>query len=220
MTVTLTLTGIVSLGTVTVASVTTPFTEVQDCLNGATAITPDINGGTVDGITSLTVTASGTATLSQATTIARNGGTPSVLTMQGADSGNEGAEVRMEGAATYATVYIDRFQDNLRFFRTDAIAGVTEIIIGSNASSGGDLNLRTENDIEIDGALNHDGSTVGFYNGTPVTQYATTGTLTGFTAGVGTGVNNESTFTGDTGSTAYTISDLVRALKLVNLIAS
>lgn len=61
---------------------------------------------------------------------------------------------------------------------------------------------------------------LGFFNTTPIAKYATTGTTTGFTAGVGTAVNDDSTFTGNTGSTAYTIGDIVRALKLYGLLTS
>lgn len=60
---------------------------------------------------------------------------------------------------------------------------------------------------------------IGFWGVTPVTQYATTGTTTGFTANASANtLFNESTFTGDTGATAYTISDLVKALKLCGII--
>lgn len=62
--------------------------------------------------------------------------------------------------------------------------------------------------------------TIGLYGTTETIQYATTGTTTGFTAGAGTTVVSGSTFTGNTGATAYTIGDVVRALKLIGLIAS
>ena len=74
--------------------------------------------------------------------------------------------------------------------------------------------------IEIDGALNHDGLTVGFHGATPTVQYATTGTSAGFTAGGGTTATHLSTFTGNIGSTAYTVGDIVRCLKLNGLMAT
>lgn len=61
---------------------------------------------------------------------------------------------------------------------------------------------------------------LGFYNATPVVQQSSTGEVTGFTAGSGTGVNDDSTFTGDTGSTAYTVGDIVKHLKTLGLIAA
>lgn len=58
------------------------------------------------------------------------------------------------------------------------------------------------------------------FNATPVVQPATTGTATGFTAGAGTAVNDQSTFTGGTGSKAYCISDIVLALKQLGIMAA
>lgn len=51
-------------------------------------------------------------------------------------------------------------------------------------------------------------------------QFATTGTSAGFTAGVGTPATSTSTYTGGTGSTAYTVGDLVLALKTSGQIAA
>lgn len=59
-----------------------------------------------------------------------------------------------------------------------------------------------------------------FYNSTPVVQPSTTGETTGFTAGGGTNVTDSSTFTGNVGSTAYRISDIVKHLKNLGLIAN
>jgi hypothetical protein len=51
-------------------------------------------------------------------------------------------------------------------------------------------------------------------------QQSGTGETVGFTAGSGTAVNDDSTFTGNVGSTAYRVSDVVKALKNHGIIAS
>ena len=61
---------------------------------------------------------------------------------------------------------------------------------------------------------------LGFWNAAPVPQYATTGTLTGFVAGAGTTMTHESTVTGDNGTKAYTLGDVVRALKAAGIMAA
>lgn len=63
---------------------------------------------------------------------------------------------------------------------------------------------------------------IGFWNATPVVQPASTGTTTaGFTANASANaVFAESTFTGNTGATAYTISDVVKNLKTAGLLAA
>jgi hypothetical protein len=59
-----------------------------------------------------------------------------------------------------------------------------------------------------------------FWNSTPIVQPNTTGTTTGFSAGSGTTVASASTFTGNVGATAYTIGDVVNALKNLGLMAA
>lgn len=61
---------------------------------------------------------------------------------------------------------------------------------------------------------------LGFWNATPIVQPSSTGETVGFTAGGGTAVTDDSTFTGNVGATAYRISDIVKALKRAGLIAS
>lgn len=61
---------------------------------------------------------------------------------------------------------------------------------------------------------------LGFYNKAPVAQQATTGTVTGFTAGASTASKVDSTYTGNTGSAAYTVGDIVLALKNLGLMAA
>ncbi len=61
---------------------------------------------------------------------------------------------------------------------------------------------------------------IGLYGATPVAQQATTDTVDGFTAGSGTAVKDDSTFTGDSGTAAYTIGDIVLALKNLGILAA
>ncbi|MGE4102878.1 MAG: glycosyl hydrolase family 28-related protein [Pirellulales bacterium] len=80
----------------------------------------------------------------------------------------------------------------------------TKVEIGTVAASSTTFTTRI--------AILNDGK-MGFFGATPVAQQAGTGEATGFTAGSGTGVNDASTFTGNVGSTAYRVNDIVKALK-------
>jgi hypothetical protein len=59
-----------------------------------------------------------------------------------------------------------------------------------------------------------------FFNATPITQPSTTGTTNGFVANTGSTVTNASTFTGNVGTSTYTIGDVVYALKQLGLLAA
>jgi len=61
---------------------------------------------------------------------------------------------------------------------------------------------------------------LGLFGVNAVVQPATTGTTTGFTAGAGTAVDSAATFTGGTGAAAYTIGDVVLALKQLGVLAA
>lgn len=61
---------------------------------------------------------------------------------------------------------------------------------------------------------------LGFFNATPVVQQNTTGTVTGFTAGSGSTAKDDSTYTGNSGATAYTVGDVVKALKALGFLAA
>lgn len=89
----------------------------------------------------------------------------------------------------------------------------TDISVGD----GNNINLGSTTGTKIGLATSQK---LGFYNATPVVQPNTTGTTTGFTAGSGTAASSASTYTGNTGSTAYTVGDIVNALKKVGLMAA
>jgi hypothetical protein len=57
-----------------------------------------------------------------------------------------------------------------------------------------------------------------FYGVAAVTQRTAAGVTTGYTAGASTAVTIDGTFTGNVGATAYTIGDLVAALKALGFI--
>lgn len=69
-------------------------------------------------------------------------------------------------------------------------------------------------------AISKSGGTVGFYGATPVAKHSTTGNVTGFSAGVGTASKSDSVWAGSTGSTAYTVGDLVTALKKLGILTA
>jgi hypothetical protein len=59
---------------------------------------------------------------------------------------------------------------------------------------------------------------VGFYGTTPIAKQTATGQTAGYVTGVGTAVLADGTFTGGVGATAYTLGDIVKALKNLGLI--
>lgn len=96
---------------------------------------------------------------------------------------------------------------------------------GAGNNNGGALNLYGGDKVNsgVEGAVNvalNAASLLGFHGATAVAQQATTGTTTGFTAGSGTAANDDSTFTGNSGTKAYTVGDIVLALKNYGLLAA
>lgn len=95
-----------------------------------------------------------------------------------------------------------------------------DFIIVSDSSGGGMTHLQPWGITALSFSTSGESPKLGFFATTPVVQPDTTGTTTGFSAGSGTAVLEGSTFTGDTGSTAYTIGDIVLALKTLGLLTS
>lgn len=61
---------------------------------------------------------------------------------------------------------------------------------------------------------------MGFWNATPIVQPSSTGETTGWTSGGGTAATSTDTYTGNTGTKAYTLNDVVKHLKTMGLLAS
>ena len=61
---------------------------------------------------------------------------------------------------------------------------------------------------------------IGFFGKAPVARTDSSGDVTGFVAGSGTASKSDSKWAGASGSTAYTVGDIVTILKAYGLIAS
>jgi len=113
---------------------------------------------------------------------------------------------------------------------TNLLGGNLTIVAGAGASAS--AGLAHGGDIKIDGGQGYGtgnqgavlinatrtNGLLGFFKA-GVAQQAGTGETVGFTAGSGTAANDDSTFTGNVGATAYRISDIVKALKNYGLLA-
>jgi hypothetical protein len=60
---------------------------------------------------------------------------------------------------------------------------------------------------------------IGFFNATPAAQQTAAALTTGTSGGSGTALHANATITGNVGSTAYTVGDIVKALKTLGLLA-
>lgn len=122
------------------------------------------------------------------------------------------ASIHLTGAANYVTVIGDKF---LMYYDGAVFREICRSNTGDTTfGEGQDLVFGTTTGTKIGTGATQK---LGFYGATPVVQYATEGTVTGFTAGGGTAVKDDSVFTGDFGTRAYTIGDIVLCLKTCGL---
>jgi len=93
-----------------------------------------------------------------------------------------------------------------------------KVVLGKDLDISGDhdLIIGTSTGTKIGTATSQK---IGFFNATPAPQQSTTGTTTGTTGGSGTALHTNATITGGVGSTAYTVGDIVKALKTLGLLA-
>jgi hypothetical protein len=109
-----------------------------------------------------------------------------------------------ESSNSYLKFVTTNSGEKIVFGKDVDVSGDHDIIIGT--STGTKIGTATSQKI-------------GFFNATPVVQQNGTGETSGITGGSGTTVHTNATFTGNVGSTAYTINDIVKALKNLGLLA-
>lgn len=81
----------------------------------------------------------------------------------------------------------------------------------SNANAAGIEQVLNQN--PEGGTIGKTAAILAGFHGAAVIQHASTGETTGFAAVGGTNVDSNDTFTGNVGSKAYTLNDVVKALK-------
>lgn len=111
-------------------------------------------------------------------------------------TGNNGAQLRLEGDTYWGSVEVESGGA-----MTFELANVGQ-------------NFHFKDGMLVDGGLGLWGASV------PSQQYNIEGTTTGFVAGSGTGMNDDSTSTGGVGTKAYTFGDVVACLKELGAMAS
>jgi len=131
---------------------------------------------------------------------------------------NNGAIIRWEDTATRMTIGTNLAGAEIRFV-TAAFATALSI------NSSGNLVFADAKNIIVNATTGTQIATaasqkLGVYGVTPVIQPAGTGETVGFVAGAGTAVLDDSTFTGNVGSTAYNLNDTIKALKQFGLMAA
>jgi hypothetical protein len=193
---------------------------------GTLATLNTVNNGNWSG-TALAVANGGTGATTAGAALTALGGQPLDATLTALAALATGADklAYSTGTDTFAQADFTSFARTL-LDDADAAAGRTTLGVGTGDSptfagltiaDAGNIVLATGTGTKIGTATTQK---LGFYNAAPVAQYSTVGTTTGFTAGLGLAVLADSTFTGNTGATAYTIGDVVRALKTLGLLAS
>ena len=168
-----------------------------------------------------------TSTSSNALTVGANGTTNPALNVDAsASSAATGINIVSAAASSGVAIVVLSSTTNEQL-KIDA-KGSGKITLGTTST--GNIELKRNTDISAKniitdtstGTIIATGTTqkLGFFNASPVAQQSTTGTVAGFTAGASTAVLRDSTFTGNSGSTAYTIGDVVLALKNLGFLAA
>ena len=193
----------------------------------------DIDGGAIDGaVIGANSAAAGTFAALTSTSINVSDGNIT-------NAGNINCDsISADAAATGLNIIFDGTDtgDN-KITLTDNLASALDITESTNSYLkftttnsgekivfGKDLDISGDHDLIIGTSTGTKIGTaatqkIGFFNATPVVQQSGVNEGTGFTAGSGTATKDDSTFTGNVGSTAYRINDIVKALKNLGILA-
>jgi len=209
-----------------VPSTPSSFSEVLRLSGGALYLSPSGNGTVISGAMYLggtgTVLSGGTNTLQ----IGHTSSSPSAQCFKGADGSGSNivggklslAPGRSTGNATPAVLALQSTAAGSSGSTAQTLVDVFSIV---NSQS-----ILVASGVIIDGTGSgfrlgsSTASFLGFWGAAPVTQFNTSGGAGISASGSGNPVLDDSTFVGSTGSTAYTVNDLISALKLCGVLAA
>lgn len=181
-----------------------------------TGITVSSFGGLGDGAGLVTLDETEVVSTSQFPFAVKNTGGNPAVTIYNADASFQNAAWMVHSSSTKSlsgsnTAYIALYQSSTQWLFACHKTGTgtaKEMVFSTDGGSTFPLRMGAN------------ANSLGLFGATPVTQPTAAGTTAGFTANAGTAVKDDSTFTGGTGSTAYTIGDIVKALKALGAIAA
>jgi hypothetical protein len=197
-----------------------PTLTLDATLAGISAVTTAadqlVYSSGVDTFTTTTFTAAGRALVDDATAAAQRttlgvgtGDSPQFTAIELGNASDTTLSRSAAGVLAVEGVVVPTISSS------DTLSNKT--LAGVTIADAGNIVLNTTTGTKIGTATSQK---LGFFNATPVIQQAGTGETVGFTAGGGTTVTDASTFTGNVGATAYRLSDVVKALKNLGILAS
>jgi len=135
------------------------------------------------------------------------------IIFDGTDTGDNGITITDNLANA-----LDIKEASVSYLKFTTTNGGEKVVLGKDLDISGDhdLIIGTSTGTKIGTAATQK---IGFFNATPAVQQTAAALTTGTSAGSGTALHANATITGNVGSTAYTVGDIVKALKTLGLLA-